>query len=287
MAEWSKALVLKTNISFLKISWVRIPLHPFNYLNYIKNMLYKRAFIYHWEDCKVKLYFLSCSFLSTLIINFVYRLEIFYLIGKVFIVFQKEIIFTNVTAGLWVYLKLAILGSIVVLIPLIFYFMFLFLLKGFKSYQSSFLFNISIIFIFFCFITISLSFYYLFPFIFSFFLNFENPRGLISLCLEARFDQYVLFVLRYLMIIIGLLFIPTFLLIMHFLVLKKTRKLRRVIYGVTSLALLIIAPPDFFLQFFFILILILTVECLLWLFYILTFLFENLIEESRIRTCDE
>ena len=250
-------------------------------------MIVTIPFNYHWQDIKIKLYFILISFILTFFINFIFRIELFYFLGQVFIQFNKNIIFTKLSTGFWVYFKLAMWSSLFFLIPLILYFIFLFLLKGFFQYESIFYFS----FIFFIFsiyyFIILFNLYYIFPFIFYFFLNFENPTGLIPLQLEARFDQYISFIINYFLILLSITLLPLVLLILNFFFIKNLTYLRYNIYLPFFFLFLIIAPPDFILQLLIFLFLLILIEIFLFLFFWIHYFFKNLTEESRIRTCDE
>ena len=242
---------------------------------------------YHLSEGKIKLSFLLFSFFSTFLINFKFRTALFYLFGKVFVLFEKSLIFTNLTTGFWVYLKLACWGALITVFPLFLYFIFLFLLKGINKAQSYLLFTTLIaLFFTFCSLTI-LSLQYLFPFIFSFFLNFENPTGLIPLFLEARFDQYLTFLINYFVIIVWLFLFPLIWISLNFFLIKKNARRRIWIYTPCLISLLVIAPPDVLFQAFLLFFLIFIIESLLGSFLFLTLLLDKVIEESRIRTCDE
>lgn len=285
MAEWSKALVLKTNIFLLKYRGFESHFTR-EKIYLMKFMLTNLAFFYHWQDLKIKLYFLVFSFLSTFFISFFFKLEVFYFLGDVFIQFSKNIIFTKLSAGFWVYFKLGIWSTIFFIIPLILYFTFLYLLKGFNDYQSKLLFLVILGFFIFYFSIIASSLYTLFPFLFSFFLSFENPSGLIPLYLEARFDQYLSFLSGYFLLLIWILLVPTTLLLFNYLF-HQFKSLRKLIYCIFFISFLFIAPPDFFLQFFFFILVIILTELLFFLSFIIKKLFVNIIVESRIRTYDE
>ena len=250
-------------------------------------MTTKLAFKYHLQDLKIKLYFILISFILTFFINFIFRIELFYFLGQVFIQFQKNIIFTKLSTGFWVYFQLATWSTLFFLTPLVLYFSFLFLLKGFFQYESFFCFVF--LFLFFCFYSYIIIFnlHYIFPFIFHFFLTFENPTGLISLHLEARFDQYISFLINYFIIMLLITLIPLILLIINFFFIKNLLYLRRNIYLPFFFFFLLIAPPDFILQLLLLIFLLFLIEIFLFLFFWIHNFFKNIIEESRIRTCDE
>ena len=263
------------------------PTSPVIYIFFTVFMKYKIAFSYHWQDCKIKLYFLLFSFFITFAISFIFKIEVFYLLGKVFIQFSKNIIFTKVAAGFWVYFKLSLWSALFFLMPLFLYFTFLFILKGFKTYQSNFFFLLLSLFYSFYISILLSSLYYIFPFFFSFFLSFENPTGLIPLHLEARFDQYIIFISNYFLLIMWVILLPLILLLVNYLLWKKLTNLRKSIYFFFLLSFAVLAPPDLALQLFFLVLLILITEILIFLFFLLKVNLENSTVESRIRTCDE
>ncbi len=281
-----ESIGLENQHILLKISWVRIPLHP-KKRSYFFFVMAKISFEYHWHDLKTKLYFVFISFIITFLISFIFRTELFYFLGQVFIQFQKNIIFTKLSTGFWVYFQLAWWSSLFFLLPLILYFTFLFLLKGFLQYKSIFYFTLSILFFLFFSYIIIFNLYYIFPFIFSFFLNFESTTSLISVQLEARFDQYISFLINYFLVILSITVVPFLILIINFFFIKKLKQIRCNIYLPLFFFFLLIAPPDLLLQLLLFLFLLILIEVFLFLFFLIDNFFKNLIEESRIRTYDE
>lgn len=247
------------------------------------------AFKIHWRLFQLLFFYLLASLLITVSFCFYYRVEMLFFFTKFLIKFNKKFIFTKLTTGFWIYFKLSFLTAFYFLIPLILYFSLFFIVKSFFQYQ------IKLLTLFFSLIYISLlNLLVLFsritlPKILDFFLSFEQQGPIIWMILEARIDEYLIFVINFILFLIVILFIPLILLIVKVFIwtTQPWNHIRKFTYSGAILLLLILAPPDPTLQIFLLVPLIISLEIIFLVFYIFEHLFNLFSEESRIRTYDE
>ena len=132
MTEWSKVLVLKTNLC-LYLAWVRISL----YLNYFYLML---NFYLHLNELKLRAFYLFISFLLTFVNSYFFILELIYIIIKPFLLFVKieesDFIFTNIFEVLNLYITLAFNISFFFSSFVLLYYSFSYLKTGFFKYEK-------------------------------------------------------------------------------------------------------------------------------------------------------
>ena len=284
MAERLKALVLKTKILFT-ISWVRIPLHPYN-VKKTEKMKKILALKSHLTDLRIKTFYLILSYIVTFVICFGYRVNILLGISKFFVILNKKFIFTKISTGFWVYLKLSMITALILIIPIFIYFLILFLLKGIFTYQIKIFSFITVISFLFIGGALSLLYNYLFPYILFFFLSFESKLEVLTITLEARLDQYLNFVIFFFLSMLILLFVPMLLLFIH-LYFKSNISIRKQLYIPLIFCFILFAPPDIMIQLFVFPFFIVFSEILLLVTMILKYFMQNINEESRIRTYDE
>lgn len=243
----------------------------------------------HWIDLQIKLSYIIFSYILTFLICYLFRINIFFYISKYFLLLDKKFIFTNLTTAFWVYFQLCCVISLIFIIPLLIYFIFFFILKSFYNYQIkifSFLF-----FLFYLILILILNFFYIyiFPLLLNFFLNFENFQGPLTIQLEARLDQYLNFFIYFFLFIFFVLTIPIlFLIIKYFFINhKSTKNIRKYVYSILIVCFILISPPDIMLQLIMLPSFFIFTEFLFFCFSILDSFMNYIIEESRIRTCDE
>ena len=241
----------------------------------------------HLKDLKIKVFYLIISFIITLLICIYYRIHILFLISRTFLLLKKKFIFTKISTAFWIYLKLSTITSLIFILPLFFYFLGLFLLKGFYIYQNKIWTTVFIIFYITIILTLINFYKYVFPFILTFFLSFESNIGPLSLTLEARIDQYINFYIFFIFFILLLFIIPFLLLVVTLFFKINKNSLRKYIYIPLLFFFILFAPPDLSIQLLLIPFLFVITEFILLSILILKYFLLYINEESRIRTCDE
>ncbi len=286
MAEWSKALVLKTNIFYKKYRGFESHFTRLAKINYICNNM-KISIKYHIDFFKFKSFFLVFSFILTFIVCFFFRLELFFFLGKVLIPLKKRLIFTGLSSAFWSYIKLSLYTSLIFVSPLTVYLILLYSLKGIYKYKGILL-GIFFFLLWLLSFLIGLNaFYLLYPFLFSFFVSFETPLSILPVTLEAGLDLYLKFFFNYMSSIGIIIGMPLILLSIKFLNTQITIFTRQLGYPLLLLVFLSIAPPEPLLQIILFLYLLVSVEIFLLGFFIFESFQKNFAGESRIRTCDE
>lgn len=151
----------------------------------------KSAIYYHIKELKLRIFYLTISFLCTFFSCYYYSFEMIYLFVKPFLAYEKNFIFTDLTEAFYTTIKLNFIISIYTLIPFLIYQFWCFVipssfLKERKKYNFFFLtifvlFNLSLIFVYFL----------LLPELYKFLLNFEVNTNFMTIQLEARIHSYV------------------------------------------------------------------------------------------------
>lgn len=214
-------------------------------------------------ELQYRFFIVFFNFLITLVLLYIYRLEIVYLLGY----YQEEIlpyfISTHLTEVFYTYIKLSCLLSLYFSFPIALLQIGLFLSPALYKYEN----KIVKRFLFFCFITYSICFFFTYqiflPYCWKFFSSFQSysNEGNISIHFEARLDAYSNFFLE------SLFFLQLFSQVIGFLFFFVPQwRPKFYIYNrkITYFSFLIIAtfitPPDLFSQLFMTFLFILIYE---------------------------
>ena len=230
----------------------------------------KSAIYYHIKELKLRIFYLTISFLCTFFSCYYYSFEMIYLFVKPFLAYEKNFIFTDLTEAFYTTIKLNFIITIYILIPFLIYQFWCFIipssfLKERKKYNFFFLsifllFNFSLIFVYFL----------LLPELYKFLLNFEVNTNFMTIQLEARIHSYVelackIFFFSSLLFQMPITFFLAFkygFLNTNFLVENRAK-----IFFVNLFLAAFIAPPDVLIQIFLTLYLQLIIEILLLLMF--------------------
>lgn len=230
----------------------------------------KSAIYYHIKELKLRIFYLTISFLCTFFSCYYYSFEMIYLFVKPFLAYEKNFIFTDLTEAFYTTIKLNFIISIYLLIPFLIYQFWCFIipssfLKERKKYNFFFLsifvlFNLSLIFVYFL----------LLPELYKFLLNFQVNTNFMTIQLEARIYSYVelackIFFFSSLLFQMPITFFLAFkygFLNTNFLVENRAK-----IFFVNLFLAAFIAPPDVLIQILLTLYLQLIIEILLLLMF--------------------
>ncbi len=212
-------------------------------------------FSIHIQELKYRSIYYLISFVLTFCICFFFKVELFFLISKIFLNYEQGFIYTSLLDPLIIYLKLSFFFSCVFTTPyLIYLFVFFFLRSLFNFYTIYSFFYIFVLYV----LTVLLFLLLLlliFPVIIIFLLKFQRANSLetLELILQATMNQYYIFFFSYLKIYLLLVSIPNFFfgLVLLNIISKEiffSYAFRKYLYLLVFICFLIFAPPDVFLQ---------------------------------------
>ena len=250
----------------------------------------------NFQELKYRLIYLILSFIFTVLICFIYRVELFFLISNFFLKYEDGFIYTSLLDPLFIYIKVSILSSLFWVFPIFIYFLGFFFFRAFYNYQLVYI-------IFYLFFTYFISFlFFVFvsklflPILFEFLINFQLSavNDIFQLKLQATITQYYKFYFRYIYIYLLLILIPNIFLVLVILGLVSRNTFlkftfRKYLYLIVFILFLIVAPPDFVLQLFILPFIVLFLELYIYLitFFFTLYIHFEYFEERRIRTYDE
>ena len=241
-------------------------------------MLEKRTnFFINLIELKYRTIYVGLTLLLTFVVCFCYKVELFFLISNFFLKFEEGFIYTSLLDPILIYIKLAVLFSLIFSIPAVIYIYGFFFIKAFYSfYLYFFIFYLALMYILSFVLFILLSNLVL-PILLDFLIGFQQLGGLSSytLTLQATITQYYSFFFTYLYLYIILILIPNFYLSLIFIrvISKKNfllNKFRKYLYIIVTLIFLLFAPPDFWIQLMVLPLIFIMLEVYI---YIITFLY--------------
>ena len=213
------------------------------------------------------------GFVTTFLVCFYYRVELFFLISNPLLSYKDGFIYTGLLDPLLIYFKLSFLVTTIIIFPIFIYSF------GFFFFKGMYTFNIKLILLYlisFYIISLSLFFFLsklLLPFIFDFLISFQriSDGEVLELKLQATITQYYEFFFSYIFIYLLFILIPNLffiLVISHAISIDIFTKhlFRKYLYFCLFLLFILIAPPDFIIQLTIIPFLILFLE--IYIFFI-------------------
>lgn len=212
----------------------------------------KTNFFINLIELKYRTIYVGLTLLLTFVVCFCYKVELFFLISNFFLKFEEGFIYTSLLDPILIYIKLAVLFSLIFSIPAVIYIYGFFFIKAFYSfYLYFFIFYLALMYILSFVLFILLSNLVL-PILLDFLIGFQQLGELSSytLTLQATITQYYSFFFTYLYLFIILILIPNFYLSLIFIrvISKKNfllNKFRKYLYIIVTLIFLLFAPPDF------------------------------------------
>lgn len=226
----------------------------------------KMLFQIHLYELKIRTLYLIISYLLCFLICLIFKVELFFIISKIFLQFNTGFIYTDIMEPFMVYIKLSLFFSFVIILSIFFYFYSFFFFKSFYMNQIRivlFLFFLFYLFIGFYFI---LFFKFFIPVVLKIFFLFEriDINSLLMISLEAKLKDYLKKFFIFIFVSLLITHLPLFLMLY---ILKFSNinniKFRKYLYIIMIVVFLIVAPPDIFLQ----------VLILPFLFFFIEFLF--------------
>lgn len=161
---------------------------------------------YHFYEIKSRFFYLFFSTFCTFLIIYHYKIEIVYIIGKPFVTLQQTFIFLELTEAFYTLLKVSLMITALLVIPLFFYQFWSFFIPSFYQLERRKVnfFFFSFICLWFCEILVT---YFIFlPKICNFLISFEMVsdfqnsglflQPMISVEFSARFESYVKLIMK-------------------------------------------------------------------------------------------
>jgi len=206
---------------------------------------------------ELKWYFFYNFYLLSilLILNFIYFNDILYLLLKPLFsieasnLSQNYLIFTNLTDILLIYIKIYLITSVYLYIPIFFWQIQKFITTGLYFYEKLLFKYINISLISFFIINNLLIYFFFIPIIWKFFLNFEilSNIELFNLYFEGKINDYLSLIFRLLININLCLSLPFILILLNYnniISLSFIKNQRKYIYFILLIFCTLISPPD-------------------------------------------
>ena len=216
-------------------------------------------FTKHFNELILTLYYILISFTLTFLTSYVFTPQIVKILSIPFLKYIRtedfDFIFTNIFELFNVYIILSFYTSILFTVPIILYYLYLFIKPGLFIYEKNTIsFLLKTIACFVCF-SILFTYYAILPCILSFLLNLDlmTNNSFVVLKMEAKLLEYIIFLFKLLFIYCFIVFqIPTIFVI--FIYLKQPKQLffykkRRISVVVSLLIGCIFSSPDLFSLF--------------------------------------
>lgn len=256
---------------------------------------------HHITEIKLRFIYSIFSLIITLLVSYIYQLELLYIITRPFLKLQQKFIFVDLTEALYTIIRICIYISIMLIIPYIIYQIWSFFIPSCYLSERNAINKFLIIFIILLCLEIFIIYFLLFPKICEFLLSFQinNPlsstfeKGISTLNLDknqittsslvivelsARIESYVKLIIRLLIFILFFFQLPFFFVILYYNKICTGYDLclnRKFIFFLCILFSAFISPPDIFSQSLIILFFIFIFEFLIFLGLIFQQKFEN------------
>nr|YP_009049986.1 SecY-independent transporter protein [Chlorella sorokiniana]YP_010387301.1 tatC [Chlorella ohadii]AII02120.1 SecY-independent transporter protein [Chlorella sorokiniana]AIM56871.1 SecY-independent transporter protein [Chlorella sorokiniana]UPO68037.1 tatC [Chlorella ohadii] len=217
-------------------------------------------FQYHLFELKLRGFYLILSAITTFFICWNYQLEIVYILGRPFIQLHQTFIFLELTEAFYTLVKISLILTLFLLLPLVLYHFWCFLIPSFYQMERSgvnFLYGIFLLLVLSEFL---FTYFFLLPKIFHFLLSFEmssaslesftelSKQPLVSVEFNARIACYVKLVVKIITTVLVLFQIPFGISLLYSKKMLKVSSFyfnRKYLAGTSLLVSAFIVPPDF------------------------------------------
>jgi len=252
-------------------------------------------FLFFLKELQQRLFYVIFCFGLNCFISFFYSEQVFYILIKPFLKVIKNsdnfsenrgyFIFTNLTDGFLINLKIILLFSFLVSLPFIFFQAWSFLVPGLFDYEKTFLKKIFQVSFFLYLFSIFLSFFFIIPRIWNFFLGFEVSIELFGSYFEGRLTEYFDLICDFYLYIFAIFQIPLFFIILLWfgvISIDFFIRNRKIIYLLFLIAGALITPPDVISQLLLFLAFFVLFETFIfmYLFYLSYVNFKHLKKEK-------
>ena len=225
-------------------------------------------FAYYFIDIRYRFFYLFLSFSFTFFTCYYCSIELIFLYVKPFLKYQKPFIFTELTEGLYITLKICTITSFFFSLPIICYTIWCFFIPSWFSYERrryTLFFLLWIVFLFFSIITI---YYYILPHLYDFLLHYEIQKNIFTIQLEARINSYVSWSLKVLFFLSTFTQLPILCYLFYLLDILCPLFLsenRKYFFCFFLLTVALLSPPEFLTQFFITFSIAFIYELIVWL----------------------
>lgn len=233
----------------------------------------KSNFLINWIELKFRIIYIFFSWFINFCLCFYYKIELFYFISKFLINLNKKFIYIHLLDPIIIFLKLSILISFLLTLPIIIYNILFFISKSLHQFYVFFfviffftLFNLMIFFFTYCYIIIL-------PIIIIFLTSFEQVSevDILQLSLNPTINHYFAFFFSFLSFFLLLFIILSFFFLLSLIYINDSIFInnfffRKYLYGVISILFIFFAPPDITIQIIIFPVLIIFLELIIYFF---------------------
>jgi sec-independent protein translocase protein TatC len=250
-------------------------------------------YIYHHiAEIKLRFIYFLFSFVLTLLISYLCKFELLYLITRPFLELQQKFIFVDLTEALYTIIRICISITLALMILYILYQIWSFFIPSCYFSERKITTKFLVVFLFLIILEIICIYFFIFPKIFEFLSSFQINNSLINqdkqslafsgnsihmnssatsvlvIELSARIESYVKLIIQISIFILAFFQIPLFFIILYYNQLCNGYDLsanRKIVFFFCTLFSAFISPPDLLTQFFIVFILLLLFEFLVFL----------------------
>lgn len=236
-------------------------------------------FLFFLKELQQRLIYIIFCFGLNSLVCFFYSEQIFYILIKPFLKVIKDLdnfsenrgyfIFTNLTDGFLVNLKIVFLFSFLISLPFIFFQIWFFLVPGLFNYEKAFLKKVFKTSFFLYLFSIFLSFFVIIPRIWNFFLRFEVSVELFGSYFEGRLTEYFDLICDFYLYIFTIFQIPLFFIVLLWfdvISINFFTKNRKIIYLFFLIIGALVTPPDVISQLLLFLVFFVLFELFIFLY---------------------
>nr|YP_010165735.1 Sec-independent protein translocase component TatC [Imasa heleensis]QRR29748.1 Sec-independent protein translocase component TatC [Imasa heleensis] len=202
-------------------------------------------------EIKYRLLYVTISIITCIIICYIYKYKLLYILTSINIDYRTEFVYTQITDLFVVYLLIVIYITIALATTLLYFNLYLYIKPALYVSESLTVRNFTIFLILVLLIGLILNSMYVIPLLINYFYTFEKEQALTDLFLQLQLKDYLMFYINANIMIFLLYLSP---IIMYSvltyvnLTVISVKKYRKYIYILIILSMSFILPPDLYLQ---------------------------------------
>jgi Tat protein translocase TatC len=244
-------------------------------------LVYNLVLFHHFNELKLRFFYLILCFLITVLTAYHYCFEIVYIFTKPFLKYKKNFIFTDITEFFYTNIEVCIFFSFYLIIPVIVYHIWCFFINTVtvRNRQTIVMFSIASIISLYA--SILVVYFLLLPYLFEFLQDFMVTNNLLNIELQPRIKPYIYLAFKIFFFSSVFTMVPFIFLVLIYAISPlhdKKKKLlwflpsisynRHLIFGVLLILSSLFIPPDIMVQFCVSILLCILIEVLLLYTYI-------------------
>lgn len=215
----------------------------------------------HLLEMRLRFIYINLACILSIIVSYMYRIELVYIVSRPFLKFHREFIFLDLTEAFYTIIRITGIISLISVLPLVTYHFWCFFIPSYYKGERKKINKLFLVFFTFFLIQLVVIYFFIFPKICEFLMSFEikslentiveRQWNLFSVELAPRIESYFKLTFRFFIIILSVFQIPFIFMIFYskrWITSYDLCDKRKYIFFLCVIFSAFISPPDIISQ---------------------------------------